>query len=78
MELKEKKFKVKIRLLADHYVGEGTGDAKKSVTEVVNEWYQNEGMATLLSRLNKENLLDNSYLNNFRSEPDSVDKEAYD
>ena len=77
MEPEKKKFKIKIRLLAD-YFPEGTGNASKSLSQVVQEWYDNEGMPSLLQRLNEEDLLDNSYLNNFRSTADSVDKETYD
>ena len=74
----KKKFKVKIRLIADYYDEEGTGGATKSVSQAVEEWYDTVGMASLLGYLNQENLLYKSYLNNFQSTPDSVDKEAFD
>lgn len=73
----EKRFKIKIRLVADYYK-DGTGNATKSLSDAVQDWYLNTGMPSLLNELNKGDLLDKSYLNNFRSTPDSVDKEAYD
>jgi hypothetical protein len=73
----QKKFKIKIRIIADYYK-DGNGNATKSFSDAVQDWYLNIGMPSLLNELNKGDLLDKSYLNNFRTSPDSVDKEAYD
>ena len=73
--VKKRKFKIKIRCIADWY--EEDIKVGKTFTQAVNDWWINVGKPSLDAEL-KNPVKYRSSLRNFIFEDDADDKEAYD